>query len=190
MENHTQDYDLSYPNRMDVLFYPNPILAQPAGAVDEVDAKVQQLVDDMFETLYATGGIGLAAPQVGVSQRIIVIDCGLRSPNETAPLEPRAPRALINPVILEHSDTTCQGTEACLSVPGFVDAVERYETIKVRALNYEGEPVEFHAEGLSAVCIQHEIDHLDGVLFIDRLSRLRADMVRRRIKKLRKRFDV
>jgi peptide deformylase len=141
--------------------------------VAEVDASVRKLVDDMFATMYDAPGIGLAATQVNVAQRVVVIDISE---------EHDEPLCFINPEILER-DGEEQMEEGCLSVPGFFETVTRAERIKVRALDREGEPFELEADGLLAVCIQHEIDHLDGKLFVDYLSNLKRQRIRKKLEK-------
>ncbi len=158
---------------LDVLHYPDPRLRTKATPVEAVDDALRQLVDDMFETMYDAPGIGLAATQVNVHKRVVVIDV---SEDRSEPL------CLINPEILER-DGVEQMEEGCLSVPGYYDLVERAERIKVRALDRNGEPFELETDGLLAVCIQHEIDHLDGKLFVDYLSELKRKRVRKKLEK-------
>ena len=157
----------------DILHFPDPRLRNRAEPVDRVDDDVRRLVDDMLETMYAAPGIGLAAIQVNVPKRVITIDI---SEHRDQPL------CLINPEILELSGNV-ETEEGCLSVPGIYDFVERAEWIRARALNRDGEPFEFEAEGLLAVCIQHEIDHLDGKLFVDYLSQLKRQRIRKKAQK-------
>ncbi len=159
--------------KLPILTFPNPRLRTKAKPVREVDAKVRQLVADMFETMYAAPGIGLAATQVDVSLRVVVIDV---SDTNDAPL------CLINPEILDLSGVE-QMDEGCLSVPGFYESVSRAERVRVRALDRDGKPFEIETDGLLAVCIQHEIDHLDGKLFVDYLSSLKRQRIRRRLEK-------
>ncbi|RFA24759.1 peptide deformylase [Alkalilimnicola ehrlichii] len=160
---------------LDILHYPDERLRTVARPVEAVDDTVRRLVDDMFETMYEAPGIGLAATQVNVHKRVIVIDI---SEDRSEPL------CLINPEILS-LDGVEQSQEGCLSVPDFYELVERAERVQVRALDRNGEPFELEADGLLAVCIQHEMDHLDGKLFVDYLSELKRKRVR---KKLEKRF--
>jgi peptide deformylase len=134
------------------------------------------LMDDMLETMYAAPGIGLAAIQIGVPQRVIVMDLARSE-------EPPQPRHFVNPEILWRSEEIAVAEEGCLSVPEIYDEVERPARVKIRYLNYHGETIEEDAEGLFAVCIQHEMDHLDGVLFIDHLSRLKRERAVKRVKK-------
>ncbi len=145
-----------------ILTYPDPFLSTKAAPVARMDDNVRKLIDDMFETMYAATGVGLAAPQVGVGRRVIVVD--------VSPVEKETPpMALVNPEIVSRRGMV-EATEGCLSVPGVEGVVARPESITVKGLNELGDPVKFDAEGLLARALQHEIDHLDGVLFIDRLS--------------------
>ena len=156
-----------------ILHYPDPRLHKIAAPVRSVDDRTRKLVNDMAETMYAAPGIGLAATQVDVHERIIVIDIS-DARNEL--------HAFINPEILE-SRGEAENEEGCLSVPGVYDKVRRPEWIKVRALNVSGEPFTLETDGLLAVCIQHEIDHLDGKVFVDYLSRLKQQRIAARMKK-------
>jgi peptide deformylase len=151
-------------------------VSQPVAGVDD---ELRALMDDMLETMYAAPGIGLAAIQVGVAKRVLVMDL---SRDEEA----RAPRHFVNPEILWASEETVPYEEGCLSVPEIYEEVERAAKVRLRYLNYAGESVEEEAEGLYAVCIQHEIDHLDGVLFIDHLSRLKRDRAVAKVRKAAK----
>ena len=159
-----------------IITAPDPRLKIKARPVAQVDAKVRRLMDDMLETMYAAPGIGLAAIQVGVAKRVIVMDLARAE-------EPPAPQYFVNPEILWASEETAPYEEGCLSVPEIYDEVERPAQVKLRYLNYAGETVEEDAEGLFAVCIQHEMDHLDGVLFIDHLSRLKREQAVKKVKK-------
>jgi peptide deformylase len=169
---------------LEILTYPDKRLALKSTPVEKVDEEIRRLIDDMFETMYLSDGVGLAAPQVGVTQRIIVVDCAPRPEGEDkeTPLKPREPYVVVNPEIVEKSGSIIW-EEGCLSVPGYVDEIERAEKVVVRGLGREGEPISIEAEGLLAVCLQHEIDHLEGVLFVDRLSRLKQAMVKKKLKK-------
>ena len=160
----------------EILIVPDPRLKQVSAPVERVDDELRALMDDMLETMYAAPGIGLAAIQVGVPQRVIVMDLAKQD-------EPKAPRYFVNPEILWASEETAPYEEGCLSVPEIYDEVERPAQVKIRYLNYQGEAVEEDAEGLFAVCIQHEMDHLDGVLFIDHLSRLKREQAVKKVKK-------
>lgn len=161
----------------EILTVPHPVLKQVSTKVDVVDDDLRALMDDMLETMYDAPGIGLAAVQIGVPKRVIVMD--LARPED----EPQ-PRHYVNPEILWASEETAPYEEGCLSVPEFFDEVERPARVKLRYLNYQGEQVEEDAEGLFAVCIQHEMDHLNGVLFIDHLSRLKREQAVKKVKKL------
>jgi len=160
----------------DILIVPNPVLKQVSQPVKRVDDDTRALMDDMLETMYDAPGIGLAAIQVGIPQRIIVMD--LAGKDE----EPN-PQYFINPEILEDVEETLPWEEGCLSVPDYYEEVERPGRVKIRYLNYDGEDVTEWAEGLYAVCIQHEMDHLNGVLFIDHLSRLKRQRAIRKVQK-------
>ncbi len=158
---------------LDILHFPDPRLRNKARPVTQVDDKVRRLVDDMFETMYAAPGIGLAATQVNVPLRVVTIDVSE---------ERDQPLALINPEILER-DGVEEMNEGCLSVPGVYEKIRRANHIRFRALDREGRPFESEAEGLLAVCIQHEIDHLDGKLFVDYLSSLKRQRIRKKLEK-------
>jgi peptide deformylase len=162
--------------QLQILEYPDPRLRTRAEPVDAVDDALRQLIDDMFETMYAAPGIGLAATQVNVHRRLLVADVSEEHDD---------PRVFINPEILE-KDGVAVSEEGCLSVPGFYEKVERAEQVRVRALDRDGQPFEVVLEGLLAVCVQHEIDHLDGKLFVDYLSDLKRQRIRKRIEKNRK----
>jgi peptide deformylase len=156
-----------------ILHFPDPRLRTKAQPVGQVDDRIRRLVGDMFETMYAAPGIGLAATQVDVHERVIVIDV---SEDHSQPL------ALINPEILAKEGVE-RMDEGCLSVPGFFEEVERADRIRVRALDRDGQPFEMEADGLLAVCIQHEMDHLEGRLFVDYLSDLKRSRIRRKLEK-------
>ncbi len=156
-----------------ILHYPDPRLRIHARPITAVGVETRRLIADLLETMYAAPGIGLAATQVGLDQRLIVVDV---SENNDAPC------AFINPEILAR-DGKEKSQEGCLSVPGVFEEVERAERIRVRALDRDGKRVEFDADGLLAVCIQHEIDHLDGKLFVDYLSELKRLRIRKKLEK-------
>ena len=164
-------------SRLPILEFPDPRLRTRAKPVAQVDAGVRKLIDDMFETMYAAPGIGLAATQVNVHQRILVIDI-----SETH----NQPLALINPEIVAR-DGIEETEEGCLSVPGIYETVKRADQIRVRALDRDGKQIEFDATGLLAVCIQHEMDHLEGKLFVDYLSDLKRTRIRKKLEKERER---
>ena len=156
-----------------ILHYPDPRLHKVAARVPQVDDRIRKLVKDMAETMYAAPGIGLAATQVDVHERVLVIDIS----------EDRKDlRVFINPEILE-TEGEAENEEGCLSVPGIYDTVRRPARVKVRALDAQGEPFTIEAEGLLAVCIQHEIDHLEGKVFVDYLSRLKQQRIAAKMKK-------
>jgi peptide deformylase len=161
---------------LDILCFPDPRLRDKALPVNNVDEDVRRLVDDMLETMYAAPGIGLAATQVGVAKRVIVIDISEGKDQ---------PQCLINPQIV-HKDGEEEMEEGCLSVPGFFELVTRAEHILVRALDRHGEAFELETSGLLAVCIQHEIDHLEGKLFVDYISSLKRQRIRRKLEKASK----
>ena len=165
-----------------ILTEPNPILRQVSQPIDCVTDEHRQLMDDMLETMYDAPGIGLAAIQIGKPLRIIVMDISDSENNE-----PKNPLYLVNPEIIETSETVKPYKEGCLSVPEVFDTLERPETITVRYLDYHGNQQTIHADGLLAVCIQHEMDHLAGILFIDRLSKLKRSLA---MSKLRKRTKL
>jgi len=158
-----------------VLKYPDPLLRNKAEPVETVDASIQTIVKDMFETMYAEGnGVGLAATQVNIPKRIFIMDMGR---------EKKEPHCFINPEITASSGKqTFQ--EGCLSVPGVYGKVERAKQVHLKALNEKGEPLEMVLDGFKATCVQHEIDHLDGVLFVDKLSRLKRTRLLDKYKKL------
>jgi peptide deformylase len=158
---------------LNILHFPDPRLRTRAKPVSQVDEAIRRLIDDMFETMYDAPGIGLAATQVNVHKRVVVIDVSE---------EKDSPLALINPEIVR-LDGSEEMEEGCLSVPGFYDKVTRAERVVVRALDRVGERLEMEADGLLAVCIQHEIDHLDGKLFVDHLSALKRQRIQKKLEK-------
>jgi peptide deformylase len=162
----------------EVVKYPDPVLAKPGETVTVFDAELRQLVEEMFESMYAAQGIGLAAPQISISQRITVIDVSFKK-------NPKEKLVLINPEIIDRNGKTLE-EEGCLSLPEIREKVARAEWVKVRAQDVNGDTFEIEGTELLGRCMQHEIDHLDGILFIERLSRLKRDLVLRRIKKLQK----
>jgi len=158
---------------LDILHFPDPRLRNVARPVDRVDDSIRQLVDDMLETMYAAPGIGLAATQVNVDKRVIVIDISEEKDH---------PLCLINPEILGLEGVE-EMEEGCLSVPGVYETVQRAYEIRVRALDRDGQPFELETDSLLAVCIQHEIDHLDGKLFVDYLSQMKRARIRKKLEK-------
>ena len=163
---------------------PDPRLRQISKPVDQVDDDLRRLIDDMFETMYAAPGIGLAAIQVGVPKRVLVIDLQEQENEDGEPV--REPRVFINPEILETSDHDVPYNEGCLSVPEMYAEVDRPDRIRARWLDRDGTQKEEEITGLLAVCLQHEMDHLNGVLFIDHLSRLKREMLLKKLTKLRR----
>lgn len=154
----------------------DPVLREKAAPVAEVTEEIRTLIADMFDTMYAEEGVGLAAPQVGVGHRVIVVD-----PRD----EDVQPFALINPEIVHLGDELVRDEEGCLSIPGLKEIVERPATVRVEAVTGEGEPVVIDAEGLLARILQHEVDHLDGILFLDRVSALKRKMLLKRWQKVK-----
>ena len=161
----------------EILTEPNEILRQKSSPVEKVDSDLQKLMDDMLETMYAAPGIGLAAIQIGVPKRVIVMDLSRKH-------ESKNPMFFVNPEIITKSKNNSTYEEGCLSVPDQFAEIDRPDKCHVKYLNYHGKPEEIKAEGMLATCIQHEMDHLEGILFIDYLSKLKKSMI---IKKLFKR---
>ncbi|MGB3418566.1 MAG: peptide deformylase [Mesorhizobium sp.] len=160
-----------------LIILPDPVLRQVSKPIERVDAPLRRLADDMLETMYDAPGIGLAAIQIGEPLRLLVIDLAKEG-------EEPAPHVFINPEILEKADARSVYEEGCLSIPDYYAEVERPATVRVRYLDRDGKAREMEAEGLMATCLQHEIDHLDGVLFIDHISKLKRDMVVKKFRKL------
>jgi peptide deformylase len=156
--------------------YGEPVLETPGDPVTEFGPELEKLAEDMFETMYAHKGVGLAAPQVGLSKRLTVIDCSVGE-------DPLQKLVLINPELIRKEGTQV-GEEGCLSIPGFREDVKRAKIAVVRAQNLQGEPIEVKGEDLLARALQHEIDHLNGILFLSHLSALKRDLIRRKIRKL------
>jgi peptide deformylase len=157
----------------EIRLYGDPVLRTEAEPIEEIDDDVRRLIDDLVETMYDADGVGLAAPQIGISLRVFVYD--IRDPEAE-------PGVLVNPEIVVREGAH-RDEEGCLSLPGLSEIVERHERILVRGLDADGTPVEFEAEGLLSRCIQHETDHLDGILFIDRVSALKRKMLLRKWRK-------
>ncbi|CCK79654.1 peptide deformylase [Desulfobacula toluolica] len=164
-----------------ILTYPEKSLLQPSDKVDTIDDDIRKLTEDMGETMFEAPGVGLAAPQVGVNKRIIVYDSNAANPEDDG--SKKEFTALINPEIISASGSIISEKEACLSVLDYSSDVKRYETVTVKALNTEGKQLEFEAKGILAVIMQHEIDHLDGILFIDRISILKRTMYKKKLAK-------
>jgi peptide deformylase len=161
----------------DILIWPEPLLKQTSLPVDKVDDGIRRLLDDMAETMYAADGVGLAAPQIGELRRCIVIDASPRQEGQKL-------IHLVNPEIVRGEGETVY-TEGCLSIPGEAEDVDRFAKVWVRALDYHGKPFELEADGLLAIALQHEHDHLQGTLFVDHLSSLKRELIRRRMRKLK-----
>ena len=159
-----------------ILTEPNRILREKSSLVEKVDADLQKLMDDMLETMYAAPGIGLAAIQVGIPKRVIVLDIAQKD-------GPKNPMFFVNPEIIEKSNSTTTYEEGCLSVPGKFAEINRPDKCHIKYLDYYGQPKEIKAEGMLATCIQHEIDHLEGILFIDYLSKLKKSMIAKKLSK-------
>jgi peptide deformylase len=161
---------------LEILHYPDPRLHIKAKLVQQIDASIRALIDDMYETMYHANGVGLAATQVGINWRIFTMDVSEARDQKMC---------VINPEILHKDGVRLEG-EGCLSVPGAYDTVERAATVRLRGMNLEGEIFELDADGLMAHCIQHEVDHLNGVLFINHLSRLKQERIRKKIEKMKR----
>ncbi len=186
----------------EILVIPDPRLREQTTKVDKIDGRIKTLVKDMFDTMYDAPGIGLAAPQIGVMERVIVVDCATRASKEeeedlldeageqleevVLPDPDPEPIAMINPVIISFSDEFCIYEEGCLSIPEYYEDVERPKSCTVRYTDMGGKQVTRDLEGLLSTCVQHEVDHLDGKLFIDYLSRLKRERVTKKFKKAAK----
>ena len=165
-----------------ILTLPDPILRKTSEPVEKIDKKIKNLMDDMLETMYAAPGIGLAAVQIGILKRIIVIDLAKEG-------EKKKPIFIVNPEIISQSSDLVSYEEGCLSIPNQFAEVERPNTCKIKFLDYEGNKKELEAKGLLSTCIQHEIDHLNGILFIDYLSKLKKEIIIKKAKKQKKEID-
>ena len=168
--------------RLPLIIAPDPRLKKVATPIDSVDAPLVGLIDDMLETMYAANGIGLAAPQVGVLQRVIVVDIAGKN-------EPPQPFGLVNPEIIWADDALNTYNEGCLSLPEQYSDVVRPQAVRVRYLDRHNQPQEVQADGLLATVLQHEIDHLNGLLFVDHISLLKRNMILRRLKKWKRAGD-
>lgn len=166
---------------LDILTYPDPRLREKCTPVTNIDHKIKELLDQMAETMYAAPGIGLAAPQVGSLKRVIVVDVGEDEDVERAERKPKLYK-IINPEIVERAGST-ETEEGCLSIPDIREYVKRSAQVVITGLDPSGKKLELEADGLLAICLQHEIDHLDGVLFIDHLSKLKRELVKAELKK-------
>ena len=160
-----------------IITLPDPLLRKPSAPIERVDDELRALIDDMFDTMYDAPGIGLAGVQIAVPRRVIVMDASYRSADEEGGEAPKEPIAMINPEIVAHGDELRAHEEGCLSIPEFYAEIERPGQITVRYLDAEGNEQERDCEGILATVVQHEVDHLDGKLFIDYLSRLKRDRV-------------
>jgi len=165
-----------------ILIEPDPVLRQKCEPLEKVDIHIKKLMDDMLETMYAAPGIGLAAIQVGILKRLVVIDISKEE-------EKRQPIFLVNPEIINKSKETSVYEEGCLSLPGQFAEVERPAECSIKYIDYYGKEKELKANGLLATCIQHEIDHINGILFIDYLSKLKKDLIIKKVKKQKKEID-
>ncbi len=166
----------------EILVIPDTRLRLKSEPVKGIDKDLRALVEDMFETMYAAPGIGLAAIQIGVPKRVITMDLAKKD-------DPAEPRVFINPEIVWASDDQATYEEGCLSIPEYYEEVKRPQRVRVKFLDREGAPQEIEADGLLATCLQHEIDHINGVLFIDHISKLKRNMVLKKFKKAAKRGD-
>ena len=169
-------------SRRNIVIEPDPILRKKSDILEKVDDELRILLDDMLETMYAAPGIGLAAVQIGILKRLIVIDISKDK-------EKKNPIFLINPEIISKSKNTSIYEEGCLSLPGHFAEIERPEECQIRYIDYDGKKKEMKANGLLATCIQHEIDHLNGILFIDYLSKLKKDMIVKKLVKQKKELN-
>ena len=167
---------------MQILTEPNKILREKSQLVEKVDTDLQKLMSDMLETMYAAPGIGLAAIQVGVAKRVIVLDIAGKD-------QCKNPMYFINPVIINKSDNNSSYEEGCLSVPGQFAEIHRPERCHIKYIDYFGQPKEIKAVGMLATCIQHEIDHLEGILFIDYLSKMKKTMIIKKLSKQKKELE-
>jgi len=168
---------------LEILKEPDPILRKKSDEVSKVDNDIRALMDNMLETMYQAPGIGLAAPQVGILKKVIVIDLAKED-------EPKKPLFIVNPKIIWKSDELSSREEGCLSIPGYFAEVVRPAKCKLQYLDYDGKQQEIEAEDLLSTCIQHEVDHCDGVLFIDYLSKLKKDMIIKKLIKAKKEQQV
>lgn len=164
---------------LEIVTYPNPVLTRRAEEVEKVDGKIRKLISDMVDTMYANEGIGLAAPQVGVSKRVFVVDVRLYEPSSSL-------ISIVNPEVVAEGEEVIH-EEGCLSVPECVDGIKRKTWIKVRGLNERGREIEVEGEGMLAIALQHEIDHLNGKVILDRMSRVKRDLYKKRLQKAKDR---
>jgi peptide deformylase len=169
--------------QLSIIIAPDPRLNQPCEKVTKVDGELVRLMDDMLETMYAAPGLGLAAPQVGVLKRIVVVDVS-KDPDNPKPMQ------LVNPEVVWASDELTDYEEGCLSLPDHYAPVTRPARVRVRYMDRTGETQEIEADGLLAVCLQHEMDHLEGVLFVDHISKLKRNVILRKLQKSKKQAMV
>tara|TARA_B100000963_G_C22582805_1_gene651659 strand:+ start:940 stop:1464 length:525 start_codon:yes stop_codon:yes gene_type:complete len=169
-------------SKRNIIIEPDPILRKKSDPLEKVNDELRKLLDDMLETMYAAPGIGLAAVQVGILKRLVVIDISKEE-------EKRSPLYLINPIITFKSQKKSLHEEGCLSLPGYFAEIERPAECHINYISYEGEQKKLKATGLLSTCIQHEIDHLDGILFIDYLSKIKKDMIIKKLTKFKKEKD-
>jgi len=180
----TNGHEKGYQGAMkkyDIIIVPDPVLKQVAQPVNRVDDDLRAQMDAMLQTMYDAPGIGLAANQVGLLNRVLVMDLSVREEKEA-----RNPIHMVNPEIIWESDDISVMEEGCLSIPGQFAEVQRPAIVRVKYLDYQGQPAELQAEGLLSHCVQHEIDHLNGVLFVDYLSKLKRNMLLRKVEKMRR----
>lgn len=172
--------------KLEIITIPEAVLRETCEPVEVVDDSVRAFMDSMLETMYAAPGIGLAAPQVGIARRMVTIDVSKRNSEESEEESNPEPLFLINPQIVWQSEEPSVYEEGCLSIPDYYAEVERPAEVVVQYLNRDGKEIELKADGLLATCVQHEVDHLDGILFIDYLSRLKRDRVIKKFVKMKK----
>jgi len=164
---------------LEIVTYPNSVLTRRAEEVERVDGEIRKLISDMVDTMYVNGGVGLAAPQVGVSKRVVVVDIRLYDPSSSL-------ISIVNPeVVAEEGEVVHE--EGCLSVPECVEGIKRKTWVKVRGLNEKGREIEVEGEGMLAIALQHEIDHLNGKVILDRISRVKRDLYKKRLQKAKER---
>ena len=164
---------------LEIVTYPNPVLTRRAEEVEKVDGTIRKLISDMVDTMYANGGIGLAAPQVGISKRVVVVDVRLYAESSSL-------ISIVNPEVVAEGEEVIH-EEGCLSVPECVEEIKRKTWIKVRGLNERGRKIEVEGEGMLAIALQHEIDHLNGKVILDRMSRIKRDLYKKRLQKAKDR---
>ncbi len=168
---------------LEIVKYPEPSLSEPSVPVKSIDDEIKLLIENMGETMFDAPGVGLAAPQVGINKRLMVYNPNAGDDESDEDKKKQEFKPLINPEIISATGSIVSEKEACLSVPDFSSNVKRYKEIIVKALNIDGKKIEFNAEGIQAVILQHEIDHLGGILFIDRISALKRALYKKKMKK-------